>query len=246
MSDWLGPETDGSGTPLRPLLWLADVPASWRLPESWFHPEARYEAVLAPGGALPDWLPADTPVHRVSPGGDLRKTIVAIDESAALPLDLIVTPAFAHPGHYMEGEALGEATTPVSIDLSKRTAQAWQVANAVTGSYGSAQLIYATAGLRVRGTATKGGQTVRFDTGTLVPTKPLEGLKFEREMDTSAGTVRVQLDLGVMLSRVDFSQPGATAGADGVVLLAPTSVAFNGFDRGVLDTGSYIISWQSN
>ncbi len=162
------------------------------------------------------------------------------------PLDLIVTPAFAHPGHYMEGEALGEATTPVSIDLSKRTAQAWQVANAVTGSYGSAQLIYATSGLRVRGTATKGGQTVRFDTGTLVPTKPLEGLKFEREMDTSAGTVRVQLDLGVMLSRVDFSQTGATAGADGVVLLAPTSVAFNGFDRGVLDTGSYIISWQSN
>ncbi len=162
------------------------------------------------------------------------------------PLDLVVAPAFAHPGHYMEGEALGEATTPLSVDLSVRTAQAWQVANAVTGSYGSAQLTYATSGLRVRGTATKAGQTVRFDTGTLVPPRPLEGLKFDRQMDTSAGTVRVQLDLGVMLSRVDFSQPGATAGADGVVLLAPTSVAFNGFDRGVLDTGSYTISWQSN
>lgn len=91
LRDWLGPDTDGMGKPLRLLLWLAGVPSAWRLPESWVHPEARYEIALPPGEDLPDWLPANTPVHRISHGQDLRKAITAIDESAVLPLDLIVT-----------------------------------------------------------------------------------------------------------------------------------------------------------
>jgi Kdo2-lipid IVA lauroyltransferase/acyltransferase len=87
---WLGPDAGGGLKPIRILLWLVETPASWRLPELWFHPEARYEVALAPATALPAWLPADTPVHRASPDGNLRRAVTAIDESTILPLDLIL------------------------------------------------------------------------------------------------------------------------------------------------------------
>lgn len=90
--DWLGPDGERSGKPLRLLLWLVDGPPSWQLPEAWFHTDVRYEVAHAPGGGLPEWLPADTPVHRISSGLDLRKTIAAIDGSTVLPLDLILAP----------------------------------------------------------------------------------------------------------------------------------------------------------
>lgn len=91
LHDWLGPDSEGTGKPLRILLWLADAPADWSLPDGWLHPEVRYEAALLTGAALPAWLPENTTLHRVSMGVDLRKTIAAIDESSVLPLDLILT-----------------------------------------------------------------------------------------------------------------------------------------------------------
>jgi KDO2-lipid IV(A) lauroyltransferase len=91
--EWLGADTDGEGTPLRALLWLTGAPAAWSLPESWIHPEVRYEAALAPGGAIPGWLPENTTLHRVSPDLDLRTSIAAIDAAAVSPLDLILAPS---------------------------------------------------------------------------------------------------------------------------------------------------------
>ena len=92
--DWLGPDTPGGGKPHRALLWLADVPETWRLPETWTHPDVEYEVALTSSAAPPAWLPESTRVHRVPSGADLetlRKSIAAIDESAALPLDFILT-----------------------------------------------------------------------------------------------------------------------------------------------------------
>jgi len=162
------------------------------------------------------------------------------------PLSLLISTAWAHPGHYIPGEALGEVLSPLVVDFGKRDVQPWGTANAVTGSYGSAQLTYAMTGLRLKGVATKNGKTVRFDTGLLTSSAPLEGLKFDREMDTAPGGVRLTVDLGVLLSRVEFDQSMAMPGADGVVVFDPTSPAFNGLTRGATDTGSYRLSWQSN
>jgi len=92
--DWLGARTLGSGKPLRALIWLADAPPNWCLPEIWVHPEVVYEAVLEPGQALPTWLPEATRVHTAPRGAErrtLRKLISAMDLAAVLPVDYIIT-----------------------------------------------------------------------------------------------------------------------------------------------------------
>lgn len=161
------------------------------------------------------------------------------------PVDLVISTAHAHPGHYVPGEALGEVLSPAEVDLSKRTVLTWDTANAVTGSYGSAQLSFGPAGVRVRGTASKSDQTIRFDTGALVLTKPLEGIRFEHEMNAAPGTVQLEVDLAVLLSRIEFDKALTPPNVDSVVVFDPSSVAFNGFDRGVTDSGSYRFTWQS-
>ncbi|MBE2252035.1 MAG: hypothetical protein IAE78_21040 [Myxococcus sp.] len=162
------------------------------------------------------------------------------------PVDLLVATAHAHPGHYVPGEAMAELLVPMPVDLSARAPQPWAVADAVTGSYGSARLAFGGEGVRVRGSATKAGRLVRFDTGALVLGGPLTGLRFEHELTRAPGTMRLEVDLGVLLARVDFDQAGALPDGAGVVVLDPGSVAFNGFERGVTDAGSYRFTWQDN
>lgn len=160
------------------------------------------------------------------------------------PMELIISTAHAHPGHYVPGASIAEVLTPLELDLSKRDVLPWGEANAVTGSYGSAKLGFGT--IRIRGTAVKADQTIRFDSGPLTLAAPLEGIRFEHEMDTSPGRVRLEVDLGVLLSRIEFDKHGSSAGADGVITFDPASTAFNGFDRGVTDSGSYRFTWQPN
>lgn len=162
------------------------------------------------------------------------------------PLELLVSTAHAHPGHDAPGAAMGEVLTPLDLDLSKRDVVPWGEANAVTGRYGSATLGFGPAGVRVKGVATKAGRSVHFDSGVFALTKPLGGLRFEHEMGTAPGRVRLEVDLGVLLSRIEFDQAGAGPGPDGVVTFQPNSVAFNGLDRGVTDTTSYRFTWQPN
>ena len=92
--DWLGAKSHGSGRLHRALVWLADAPPGWRLPEAWVHPDVTYEVVLEPGRDLPAWLPAATRIH-AAPCGAARdrlcQLIAAIDGAAALPLDYLIT-----------------------------------------------------------------------------------------------------------------------------------------------------------
>ena len=154
------------------------------------------------------------------------------------PMDLIISSAWAHPGHYQQGEALGELLVPLEADLLSGSTTSWGTASAVTGEYGSMQLGYGTAGLSVKGTATKDSTSVAF-AATFTPAAPLEGIKFEQVMTTAPGTVAITFDLNVVLSRMDFSQIGASAAP-----LDPASVAFNGFARGIEDTTSYLTLWS--
>lgn len=157
----------------------------------------------------------------------------------ARPWDWLWGTAWAHPGHYVPGEALGEVLAPVTVDLLAGDTP-WGTADAVTGPYGSFELTLGAGGVRLAGTATKGGQTVAFDTGAFTPPAPIEGIPFARDLDTAAGQVRVAVDLAVVLSRVDFSQVGT-----GAAPLDQASPAFNGFGRGVLDATAYRLSWEA-
>lgn len=93
IGEWLGVETIAAGKGHRALLWLAGVPESWQLPESWTHPDVVHEVALTFNQGLPAWLPDSTRIHRVTDRVDreeLQEAITTIDESAALPLDFIL------------------------------------------------------------------------------------------------------------------------------------------------------------
>lgn len=153
---------------------------------------------------------------------------------------LLVANAWAHPGHYVPGEALGELVAPLEVDLLASSPTPWGTASAVTGEYGSAQLALGGKGLVLAGTATKGGTTVDFS-AEFLPPAALEGVRFEQVMTTAEGTVQVLLDLQVVLSRVDFSSVGSSAKP-----LDPSSPAFNGLGRGVEDTTAWVLTWKEN
>ena len=90
---WLGASSPATAKRHRALLWLTNAPPPWPLPPAWQHPDVDYEAVLAPGQALPAWLPPTTRTHPAAPDADrdaLRKIIAEIDADAVLPVDFIV------------------------------------------------------------------------------------------------------------------------------------------------------------
>lgn len=90
---WLGETTALSAKPHRALLWLTGAPDAWQPPDTWLHPDLRYEVVLAAGKTLPAWLPQGTPVHPPPAAIDrdaLRQSLTAIDASQPLPLDFVL------------------------------------------------------------------------------------------------------------------------------------------------------------
>lgn len=150
----------------------------------------------------------------------------------------LISNAYAHPGHYAAGEALGEVLATLDADLLAGPTE-WGVADGVTGAYGSLQLGFAEGGLEVEGTATKGADTVAFST-RFTPPAPLEGAAFSHEMTTSPGRVDVQLDLSVVFSRIDFALVGS-----GAKPLDTMSPAFNGYARGIEDVSAYVTTWSA-
>jgi KDO2-lipid IV(A) lauroyltransferase len=100
ITEWLGgPDRRGS-KPHRALLWLVGAPGHWRPAAGWLHPDVRYEAVLAPGQPLPDWLPPDTPAHTADPAArrdEVRRILARIDAAASLPVDFILAASANSP-----------------------------------------------------------------------------------------------------------------------------------------------------
>ncbi|WP_158626578.1 hypothetical protein [Corallococcus interemptor] len=166
---------------------------------------------------------------------------------------LIGGTANAHPGHYVPGDALGEVLTPQTVDLL--AGGNLGEANAVTGSYGSLELTLVTPTAatdaqnllgghqaHVRGTATHtSGATVRFDAVVDLP-KAIEGVRFERDLQKEAGHVRIAVDLGTWMDRIDFAT-ASLPDAAGVSTFPAGSQAQNGLVRGVEDTSAYVVTW---
>ncbi|MCY1018464.1 hypothetical protein [Pyxidicoccus sp. MSG2] len=167
---------------------------------------------------------------------------------------LIGGTAQAHPGHYVAGDALGEVLTTATVDLL--TGAPLGDASAVTGEYGSLELTLATptastdaAGalgghaVRVRGTARNAdGGAVRFDAVADLPA-PVAGVRFEKSLGMEAGRVRIAVDLGTWLGRIDFAT-ATDPDADGVYTFPAGSQAQNALVRGVEDTTTYVVTWE--
>jgi hypothetical protein len=91
---WLSPETRAGTTRHRALIWLADVPGSWRPAADWFHPDVIYEAAVPAGVPAPEWLPAETKLHSLPPfrtDEDIIGAIRSLDAAETRPYDFIIT-----------------------------------------------------------------------------------------------------------------------------------------------------------
>lgn len=161
--------------------------------------------------------------------------------------------AHAHPGHYLPGDALGEVLTTRTVDLLAGATLG--DASAVTGEYGSMELtlqaptaatdaqgVLGGHAVRVRGTARNAdGGTVRFDAMADLPV-PVAGVRFEKSLGMEAGRVRIAMDVGQWLGRIDFAT-ATDPDADGVYTFPAGSQAMNALVRGVEDTTTYVVTW---
>ena len=165
---------------------------------------------------------------------------------------LFVSVAHAHPGHYQEGDAMAEVLQAGTIDLIGPARLLGRAAG-VTGAYRSAQVTLAetTMGGKkylayVEGKAAKMDQEVAFS-GSLSGTIKVSGISAGATVDEQVKTVRMTVDLGRWLERIDFSKlapcsPGSTCTPQ---LMKPGSQAHNAFSRGVNNTSAFTFSWKT-
>jgi hypothetical protein len=185
---------------------------------------------------------------------------------------LLEKPAWAHPGHYIEGAAMGQMLEPVTVDLLGDSVKLAD-GDGVTGMVNSARFTWQSPPrgklapkldghvVLAEGTATKGDTTIRFlaqadedevhdgndkaeVAGCAFGSKPGQvGV----EMDDD-GTVTLTLDPRVWFDQVDFSYvaPDAEDAPEpdnGVVDIAGT-LAWQGFIRGVKKGTAYEFSYE--
>jgi hypothetical protein len=196
----------------------------------------------------------------------------SLQSALALVGDWLVKPAYAHPGHYIEGAAMGQMLTPTTLDLLAGSVNLAD-GDGVTGDTNSAKITWQSppqgdlaAALEghvvlTKGIATKGDTTIHFiakadepevhdgdDKAEVAgcafgPTPGAVGVTLDGN-----GTVTLTLSPTVWFDQVDFSYvaPGATGApapdANGVVDIAGT-LAWEGFIRGTKKGTAYEFSY---
>ncbi len=176
----------------------------------------------------------------------------------ALTRLLGVNTAFAHPGHYQAGNAMGQVLSSSSADLMQGLV-ALPTGEGVAGVYRSGRFTFEET---PTGSATDqlGGKVVVLEGEARKETMirlfraeagvddvldsyaepKLEGCAFDEEPDVQAdGTVTVHIKPSVWLDQAEFDD--VPESADGKpVALAPDGVAFKAFTRG-LKKGSAVV-----
>lgn len=173
-----------------------------------------------------------------------------------------VRSAFAHPGHYQEGSALGQMLVASSVDLMKGDA-ALAAGDGITGPFRSARFTWGTPavgplatelGAHVAlaiGTATKGMETRRFSLAADVPDvvdagglPRVEGTAFAPEPTNVAGDgmITVRIAPAVWLAQVDFTDVPPSADGEPVTV-EKTTLAFRAFARGIKDGSAWVFSF---
>lgn len=164
--------------------------------------------------------------------------------------------AYAHPGHYVPGEALADVTAQRVIDLMAPSPTALDTATGVSGEALSARIELHPPGaelglsatplhglaLWTRGTATRGGVTVRFEGGVAVD-YAVRGVPARATLGP-AGSFLLSVDLAQWFDRADFSTLPPAAPGEAAPITATSEVA-NGLYRGATNGAAYIFAWTT-
>lgn len=173
-----------------------------------------------------------------------------------------VREAYAHPGHYVAGNAKGEQLKPFSVDLMAGSA-GLPDGDGVSGVFRSATFSFAapTAGpvasmleghvAVARGRATKDGKTVHFsaaaelgDVEKTAKDGQVTGCVFKTTDVEADGSVLVTVKPKVWFNLVDFAElPEGSEQAPSP--LPPNSTARVGFALGLTQLSAYELAYQT-
>jgi hypothetical protein len=160
--------------------------------------------------------------------------------------------AFAHPGHYQPGNAMGQVLAPSSVDLANGPADL-PPGDGVAGVYRSGRFTFGDAAaldgyvVVVEGEATKDAMKRVFRAASRVDgvldaygEPKLDGCAFEGEPDVQEdGTVTVHVKPSIWLDQAEFDEVPESADGKPVPLPAD-GAAFRAFARG-LKKGSAVV-----
>jgi hypothetical protein len=194
-------------------------------------------------------------------GAPLALSPPANRKAPLAPNWLGVASAWAHPGHYVEGETLGEMLTPTSVDLVTGMAGladgAGVTGTALSGSFsfyspptGPFADVLAGHVAVIEGTATRDAATLAFrataDESDVMNTQGepvIIGCTFEAGEITGDGTVTVTVDLPLWLDQIDFEL--VTPNADGSRVELPRGEPpHNAFVRGLEKAAGYSFTFS--
>lgn len=169
--------------------------------------------------------------------------------------------AYAHPGHYVAGNAKGEQLMPFSADLLAGPAEL-PVGDGVSGNFRSATFSFAppSAGpakdvlgdqvVRVAGTASKDGRRIHFlataalaDLEKTAKDGQINGCNFAAEEVLHDGAVTITLHPRVWFNLVDFAElePGSP---ERPTAFAPDSTARIAFALGLTQLSAYTFAFE--
>lgn len=160
--------------------------------------------------------------------------------------------AFAHPGHYVEGQARGEVRVVASVDLRGEAVVVGK-GEGISGMFRSATFAFGSppsgpgplaadlggAVVVLEGTATKGSDARVFrarvaasDVANAKGLSAVEGCVFSEADVEGDGTVELTIKVETWLDQVDFTDVAASAGGAPSEIPA-SSIAHNALVRGM-------------
>lgn len=153
--------------------------------------------------------------------------------------------AHAHPGHYQQGEAMGELLAARVVDLLQPGDVLGSV-DGVTGAVRSARVTLSPAQalgghvIRIRGSAVKGSRTVAF-AATLDEPIDVSGIACTADVTAAGGALTLRPEPGRWVERIDFA---ALDGSQGEVPLKAGTQAHNALARGAASTSAFTFRWR--
>jgi len=174
---------------------------------------------------------------------------------------LFVGTAWAHPGHYQAGTALGQAifATPTALDLFGVSPIALSDGDGVTGTYRSGRVLLPETAPAdpvlaghvgiAEGKATKhdgsSAMPIFFrlvadyaDVSTSIQNGAVDGCVLDEAIVTENGSINMVIEPKVWLDLVDFSK--IAPGSEG----APTEARDAGFSQGVTELSAYHFTYS--